>query len=280
MNKIKAIVVAIIGGVSLFTNFLLLGFNFYVSIFPDDARKMFGDKILNRFMELPLPIIVGVLIVVFICCIGFSLWTSGVFDKKSLPVSQGSDMPFKANKGGVAVKENTGTISVTNNFGDVSKKKVKSFDVNALDFEYHRRWRHSRFSVYDAKLSSLLDYIKNGISTLFLYYQESDFVSYETDLGNTKYWNPNIDNVIYHGVVFRGIKKLFEMNSEGKKVKKEEIKLDILFTIYVEQIKTPDKKSMIDIVMDGDGLYTEYFFVEFQKYVGKRFRASPIKRDE
>jgi len=169
---------------------------------------------------------------------------------------------------------------IENYFGVNKKKEDKPFDSNSLDFKFHRRWRHSRFTVYDTKLNSLLDYIKNAIAILFLHYQESDFVSYETDLGNTKYWNPNIDNVIYHGVVFHGIKKIFEINPEGKKVRKEETKLDILFTIYVEQIETPDKKSIIDIVLDGDGLYAEYFFDEFQKYVGKRFRVSPVKRDE
>lgn len=170
---------------------------------------------------------------------------------------------------------------IENYFGqrEGKKKEDKAFDLDSLDFKFNRRWRRSRFSIFDAKLNSLLDYIKNGIATLFLYYQESETVSYETDLSRTRYYNPNIDKVIYHGVVFHGIKKLFEINSEGKKVKKEEIKMDLLFTIYLERVKK-DNNVEIDIVMDGDGLYAEYFFNEFQKYVGKRFRVSSVKIDK
>jgi len=244
MNKSKSVIIAIIGAISLFINFLLLLFNWYVNIYPDEARKKFGDKFMSWFASLPLPIIIVGLVAIFIVCLLFSLWVNGVFNKKlSKVIVQNSGMKFETKQGAPKL---CGVI-------------------------FYPRWKYRKLIVKNGSLEQVITCLKNGIGTAFWNWHNNT-VWYEVDATRTEFYDPKTHDVTVHGFVVHGKKNDIVIKEGGiiNIIIGSEEKIENMFTLTIEPAGFKQKVK-IHIRLNSDYDYAVPFFDDTQKALENKF---------
>jgi hypothetical protein len=138
-KKSKNIILAFIQSILAIFGFLSLFLGYYISLYPEVVREKVGDRIMARLVELPLSLIGSTLFVIFIIVFLYMLWLNSVFDKNDVLLSNKDfGEKFKASKGSVAVKENKGSISITNNYPEDKKKELaREMGIVLNSFQQH-----------------------------------------------------------------------------------------------------------------------------------------------
>jgi hypothetical protein len=237
MNKSKNIFVAIIGGISLFINLLLLGFNSYISMYPDDARKMFGDKFMTWFLGLRLPIIAGILALIFICCIIFSLWINGVFETKNKVLEIPSTTNFRnrqnVSESGVGLQNPVFNAPVTFNNKD-DNKKVEIERSSKPEITFPNRWKHFEFAIKGSSPEQIMTCIKSGtFDSWFIHLVIDNKVAYDIDSYRTKFYDPSRDNSLLYGGTFSTIKYELGTKENGTMRRTETEKINDMFSVSI-----------------------------------------------
>ena len=250
MNRNHSIILATVSGIAAFINLLLLIFGLYVGMYPDDARKKFGDQFMTWFVSLPLPIIIAILIILLTCCILFSLWAAGIFNKKSETIpSQPTPITNQQIINDSATGLQNPTFNGPVNFGQLEDKKKDEFErLSKPKFTFHYLSWHDELLIKNATVEQFLIFIKNDISAGWWYTDVINIgykIRYSVDAEQTIFYSPEKDNVDIPGFVFHGIKSKLVDNNKGGVSSSGGSHISNFFTISVEEIGLGDNVKLL-----------------------------------
>ena len=251
-----------------FGSFILFLITLYISLYPENARNIAGDKFMNWYLNLPGIVIWAIFAFIFVCFLVFELYKGGVFGKRksAKPQFHKPAMHFDVeNNDGLIIGEHKGDI-----YWD-SKKRKKSFDPEKPETVFYNRFYHSEVIIEGANPEQVINYVKDNISAgLWFFHDIDNKIAYDVDSTRTQFFDPEKDNTAIHGIIFHGIKYDLEQKEGGFLKRKEIEKLPDMFTMSVIPVGLGDKVNL-QVKFNSHIQAICYFFDFAEKELGKMF---------
>ena len=159
------------------------------------------------------------------------------------------------------------------------KQRIKELESKKIieskpEIVFYRRVYQRELLVENASAEQLMRYIKEGISGSLWYLHIDDKIAYDVDSSQTKFYDPQKDNAITHGIVFNGIKYDLEQkkSENGQRIlnRKNGQKIPDLFYVSISSAGLGDKTKLL-VRFDTDIRDACGFFDVMKKELNKIF---------